>query len=231
MVVKILFYGSHSTGKTLLLDAIERKFKLNNPPIVFGTVAEQSRALVRTGALYQISRKDLIDEGTTAESQLSILYSHMAEEMKLYSVFALLEKKDGIPRVILCDRGPDNLAYYERNVGPYAPELESFIKNHMKTFPYTIAIRVPITSEELINDGERDSENKKYQLEIETMIDYLMDDKWRDCLEETQILKLEKPKNEERTDWTQDVLIALKTFIPQLNIETGSLQKWIPEES
>jgi len=215
MVVKILFYGSHSTGKTLLLNAIERKFKLNNPPIVFGTVIEQSRALIHTG--------------TTAESQLSILYSHLAEEMKLFSVFNLLEKKDGIPRVILCDRGPDNLAYYERNVGTCSKEVESFVKKHLEEYPYTIAIRVPITSEKLTDDGERDYENKKYQKDIQEMIDEMIDNRWENSLSSTKIIKLNMPQKEERIDWTEEVLTALKPYLPKLNIELGNLQKWMPE--
>ncbi|HXF06701.1 MAG TPA: AAA family ATPase [Blastocatellia bacterium] len=162
--MKLAIIGTHGCGKTAL---------------AFSLCTELQKRGHRVELVVEMARRSPfpINEATSEASQLWILHRHIAAELEAAS------RADAI----VCDRSVlDNYAYYCHKFGRRS-YLDALIENWIPT--YTLLVKVPIVDEWLIDDGVR-STDRRFQAEIDRLVETLLDDLVRD---RTSILRLSYP--------------------------------------
>ncbi|MBI5148259.1 AAA family ATPase, partial [Candidatus Pacearchaeota archaeon] len=137
----------HCTGKTT---------------VAYELVAELRKKGKNSTLLEEVARDCPlpVNENTTEDAQKWILFTQLANEIKLAYKYPLL----------ICDRSVlDGYAYYFNKFGENFA-LETIVKDHLKT--YSFLFKMPITGS-LVPDGFR-SINAKFQKDIDEKIDYLL---------------------------------------------------------
>ncbi len=185
MVYKIGLIGTHGTGKTALAALISGELKRRRIEAKFlGEIATEAK-----------ERGLPINEDTTINAQLWILYRQFAKEL------AYSHKRTDRPNydVIICDRGPDNYCYLEHNLGrsDYALNLTL---GHMEIAPYSRLYLLPITESEILNGSGIRALDLEFQRK--------MDLKIRQFLKEHNIDFIELP-NPHKRDNFRDIWIQI----------------------
>lgn len=178
MVYKIALIGTHGTGKTALAALIAGELKRRGIEAKFiGEIATRAK------------EKGLpINENTTVQAQLWILHNQFAQEL----TYASQRQDRPNYQVIICDRGPDNYCYLEKNLGRNEHALNMTL-NHMKVSPYSRLYLLPIiTSEIMVGSGTR-ALNPSFQIE--------MDRKVKEFLEEHDISFVKLPVPDEKDNF------------------------------
>lgn len=162
MTIKISISGSHSTGKTTLVGAIQTFLKLKGHTV--NTVQEVARESVRKGFP--------INENATYETQLWIMHRQICRELEESRE---LEKSLDRTNFLLCDRSiMDNCAYTH-----YLKLKKIITKEQMKSIiklmkwwipTYKLIFFIePIKRSRIKDDGVR-STDKKFQRRINTIL-------------------------------------------------------------
>ncbi|MBT4445716.1 AAA family ATPase [archaeon] len=134
MAYKIGLIGTHGTGKTTLAALVSGELKKAGIEAKFiGEVATEAK------------EKGLaINEKTTIQAQMWILYTQFAAELVLGT-----ERHDRPNyQVLICDRGPDNYCYLENSLGKNQHALNTTL-GHLEIAPYDKLYLLPIINQGL----------------------------------------------------------------------------------
>ena len=187
MVYKICFVSTHGTGKTALAALTEGELKRRDINAKY--ISEMATSAIERGLP--------INEGTTIEAQLWILYQQFAEEL----VYSGKRSTSSNYEVIICDRGPDNYCYLERRVGEHSHAL-SVTLGHLEHFPYNQIYLIPIIEERIAPGEGIRSINPEFQQEMDTHI--------RQFLAKHKIAfhELPRPHNDDnyRNEWVKIIV-------------------------
>lgn len=146
---KIAFIGTHGTRKTTYSHGLAYYLKTQG---------------INADLLYEVARKSPlpINEDRTPSTQRWILHTQIAEELAF-------EKQE--IDALVCDRSVlDNYAYFVEKFGRDVA-LDAIVKSHVKT--YDLLIKVPITRDQIDDDGIR-STDKDFQRRIDETVDILL---------------------------------------------------------
>ena len=196
MVYKIALVSTHGTGKTALAGLIEGELKRRN--IEARAIREMSTQAKERGLP--------INEQTTKETQLWILYRQFAEEL----LHSQLRQGRQAYQVIICDRGPDNYCYLKHRCGDDALALNLTL-GHLQRFPYNQLYLLPIVEEQIVENGTRS---------VDSTFQQAMDAEIRTFCVQYNIpaVPLPLPKKEDhlRNEW---VKIIVNQTLTDLNVD------------
>ena len=195
MAYKIGLIGTHGTGKTTLAALVSGELKKAGIEAKFiGEVATEAK------------EKGLaINEKTTIQAQMWILYTQFAAELVLGT-----ERHDRPNyQVLICDRGPDNYCYLEHNVGRDEDALQ-MILNHARNFPYDRLYLLPITESGIRGGAGTRSVNPGFQKD--------MDNKIRSFLAEQSFDYIELPITQDKNPRDEWVRLVVNQTIQDLRL-------------
>ncbi|MBI4151832.1 ATP-binding protein [Candidatus Woesearchaeota archaeon] len=194
MVYKICLSATQGTGKTTLATLV---------------AGELRRRTVETRTLPEMStlarEKGLpINEQTSRETQLWILYAQFAEELTYHA-------RTAPPRydVIICDRGVDNYCYLERRFGRDEQALR-LVQGHLLKYPYNQIYVLPIITDDLPEGEGVRSTNHQFQQEMDAHI--------RRFFQEQRISYVDLPKPQSTDHFREE---WVRTIVNQTLIDLG----------
>ncbi len=197
MVYKIALVSTHGTGKTALAGLIEGELKRRN--IEARAIREMSTQARERGLP--------INEQTTKETQLWILYRQFAEEL----LHSQPRQSREAYQVIICDRGPDNYCYLKHRCGD-DPLALNLTLGHLQQFPYNQLYLLPIVDEQIVDDGTR-SVDDAFQQAMDTEIRAFF------IQHDIATVQLPLPQKDDhlRNEW---VKIIVNQTLTDLNVDT-----------